>query len=384
MFTRIYYIKIIFQCFFRRITKGCSCNEVKKIPKTVLIVQLAWLGDMVCTTPMFSAIRKEYPNCRIVVIGASRNKELLENHLDVDRYISWKDNFRYIKEQLRKESVDFACVTSPHFLSLAYLYLIGIPSIAVPQIYNGFSPLETKSFRLLRSMVAIKVPHKMGSYAPREYLRLLEPIGIISDNTKKTLYFSKKAKEKVYQFFLDKNITSSDLLVAISPSVGNKIKKWKADKFAKLADDIYHNYDAKLIIIGGEGDKEEVEEMISFLGKDTLVFNTLGIFSIDELKALISKIDFFISVDTGPIYIAEAFGVATVDITGPIDENEQPPISDIHRVVNIKNRNKPELYVMNSRVYNREEALRQVDEISVEMVLETFDEIFHHIKQKRL
>ena len=33
----------------------------------------------------------------------------------------------------------------------------------------------------------------------------------------------------------------------------------------------------------------------------------------------------FISVDTGPIYIAEAFNVPTVDIVGPVDENVQPP-----------------------------------------------------------
>ena len=129
------------------------------------------------------------------------------------------------------------------------------------------------------------------------------------------------------------------------------------------------------MIIGGENDKREAEEMVGFLGKNTKIINTTGLFNIDELKALISKLSLFISVDTGPIYIAEAFGVATIDITGPIDEKEQPPIGRIHKIVKIENREKPELYVMNARVYNKKEAKRQVDEISVDMVIEKFEEL---------
>ena len=173
------------------------------------------------------------------------------------------------------------------------------------------------------------------------------------------------------------------MVIGISPSAGNKIKKWGADKFAELADYIYKKYDAKIIVIGGKRDEVEVKEMISFLSKDTQIFNTLDAFNIDELKVLISKMNIFISVDTGPIYIAEAFGVATIDITGPIDEREQPPISDIHRVVCIDNREKPELYVMNARAYDKKEALRQTNEISVSMVIKEFDNLFRFLVSKK-
>ena len=97
--------------------------------------------------------------------------------------------------------------------------------------------------------------------------------------------------------------------------------------------------------------------------------------SIDELKAFITQARLFISVDTGPIYIAEAFGVATIDITGPIDENEQPPISSQNLVVIPRNRQKPELFVMNAKKYNKEEALRQVQSITVGDVTSAIDSL---------
>jgi len=41
----------------------------------------------------------------------------------------------------------------------------------------------------------------------------------------------------------------------------------------------------------------------------------------------------YVSADTGPIYIAEAFNVPTIDITGPVNENEQPPQGEKHKIV---------------------------------------------------
>lgn len=221
----------------------------------------------------------------------------------------------------------------------------------------------------------------MGSYAPREYLRLLEPIGIYTDNTKKHLSFFKGADKRIEDLFLENQITTGDFLVCISPSAGNKIKQWYTERFAEVADYIYKNYKAKIFVIGAKNDRAEVLGMMERLNKETKVINTLDILNLDELKALISKINMFISVDTGPIYIAEAFGVPTVDITGPIDEREQPPMGKLNRIVNIKNRKRPELYVMNAKMYNEVEARRQTEEITTKMVTDEIDNLCDFINK---
>ena len=68
----------------------------------------------------------------------------------------------------------------------------------------------------------------------------------------------------------------------------------------------------------------------------------------------------------------------TIDITGPMDENEQPPVGRFHKVV-VPDRKKPELHVLNARVYNEKEALGQTLSISIQDVLKEVDKLIQDI-----
>lgn len=369
---------LLILCFVYALFRGKATRKVAT-PRKIVVLQTAKIGDMVCTTPMFRAVKEKYPEARLCVIGNAINKDVLAGNHDVDEYIVLgKGNFWKLIKRLRKEKVDVACQTSPNFRFLSALFLSGIPTIVATKIENGYSLLETKSYKVLRKLVISK-SHKMGSYAPREYLRLLEPIGIHTDNTKKYLFFSNEARKKIETLFLENEVKKDDFLVCISPSAGNKIKQWPAERFAEVADFIYQNHRATIFIIGAMNDRAEVAEMIHCLNKETRVINLLDKLNLDELKAFMSNLNMFIAVDTGPIYIAEAFGVPTVDITGPIDENEQPPISMTNRIVNIKNRKKPELCVMNARWYDETEARRQTEEITVQMVIDEVSDLYNFL-----
>ena len=75
----------------------------------------------------------------------------------------------------------------------------------------------------------------------------------------------------------------------------------------KLTDYIYSHYRAKIVIIGGENETGRAIEMAESLNPETQFVNTAGLFSLDELKALIPRLSLFISVDTTSIYIAGSF-----------------------------------------------------------------------------
>ncbi|OGD29700.1 hypothetical protein A2833_02575 [Candidatus Azambacteria bacterium RIFCSPHIGHO2_01_FULL_44_55] len=380
IFSRIKNIGILTLAGVKFISSGRADKKIE-MPKKILIVHLGKLGDMVCATPMFRVVKEKYPESKIYVAGNQTNQELLRGNHDVNAYLVYSWRFGKFLKIIKKEHFDFACVTTPDFLALAALYLADIPLISAPMVRNGFSPYETRPYKFLRHFVVTK-PHHMGNYAAREYLRLLEPIGIFAEDTKKYLHFSEEAENKILNFFAERNINShSDFVVGITPSAGNKIKEWPRDRFAKLADYIFEKYHAKIIVIGGPNDAE-VDEMTDLMDRGTKFISARGIFNIEELKALISKLHLFISVDTGPIYIAEAFDVPTIDIIGPIDEKEQPPIGKLHKIV-VAERQKPELYVMNARVYNEKEARRQTEAIGAQMVIDKFEELVKILKDEK-
>jgi ADP-heptose:LPS heptosyltransferase len=341
--------------------------------KTLIIFHSGKLGDMVCATPIFRALKKSYPDCRVIVFGNAVNREIVAGNRDVDGYVVFARDAVMANVRLIKAfQADFACLLSPSFSNLASLFLSGIPVITSPKIEDGWSPYETKPYRMIRRLT-LAVPHRMGSYAPREYLRLLEPIGIVSEDTTKHLSFSPVARAATDAFLAEHGVRSSDMVVGVSPSVGNAVKRWGADRFAELIQKITREYNAKIVLIGGKSDTEEIEAVIKALDADAVksVIDAGGRFDIDGLKALISRLSVFVSVDTGPIYIAEAFDIPTIDIIGPMDEREQPPPGPKHINV-VAPRKAPELHIMNARVYDEKEARRQVEAISVDDVMRAF------------
>ncbi|OHA19297.1 MAG: hypothetical protein A2836_01880 [Candidatus Taylorbacteria bacterium RIFCSPHIGHO2_01_FULL_45_63] len=351
-------------------------------PQTIAIIQGAKLGDMVCTTPLFRAIKKTYPNSKLIVVGDAVNQKLLAGHPDVDKYVTWRKNFFEVVRALRQEKIDSGIVTLPSLESLAMLLLGNAKMVAAPIIIDGDSPYETSSYKMLRRF-AITVPNRNGNYVPREYLRLLEPIGIKTDDTKKHLTYSAAGYERVKKLLEEKGAQpKQDFLVGILPAVGgDKLKLWAPEKFAKIADYLTEKYNAHIIILGSGRDRVEVEKVVAHLSSNTKVINTLDLLSVDELKAMIASLSLFISADTGPVYIAEAFGVATIDIVGPVDEHVQPPRGGLHRTVAAP-RQKAMLGVLENIPQSVEEALRQSADISVDMVTKVIDELIPLIKKR--
>ncbi len=364
---RIGNILLLIRVLIRAIFSG----RADKIPKTIsriIIVPTGKLGDVVCTTPVLRAVRKHFPQGYVIVVGDSKlHKQILLDSGLVDEY---SDN---------AVSADVALVTGPTFELTAPLYLTGIPLIIAPKVIGGFSSQVTKPYRILTYFLKTYV-YRMKEYAPRERLRCLEPLGIIYEDTTKYLGFSESADTKIQQFLSIHDIDlKKDFVIGVTPTAGHKIKEWPEKCFAQVIDYLVAKYKVKIIILGGPKDREKVEKTKSYLNQETKIIETTSL-NIDELKALIAKLKLFISVDTGPIYIAEAFGVPTIDITGPIDEKEQPPQGPFHRNVVPPQRLRPELFVLNAKSYNREEALRQVKSITVSMVTDEIDSLLSILK----
>ncbi len=380
LFDKLKILYIFFICLLFSLIRGKADKKVQQLKK-VLVIQTAKIGDIVCATPMFKAVKEKFPEAKVFVLGNKINQELLKDNQDVDHYLILDRHFCRLVKKIKKEKFDFGCQIFPNFFSLALMYLAGISLIVVPKIENGFSPHETKSYKILRSFTCVLKQYQMGNYAPRENLRLLEPLGIFSKETTKHLGFSQEAGKRIADFFSENSLNPKiDFIVGISPSVGNKIKLWAGDRFAKVADYLFQKYQARIIILGAKNDEKEIAEMVSQLDNKTQFINCYNSFNLDEFKALISKLHLLIGVDTGPIYIAEAFGTPTVDIIGPMNENEQPPKGKIHKIVKLTDRKKPALAIMNARFYNKKEAQRQINEITVDMVKEKVDELIGHIK----
>jgi len=367
-------------CLFFYVFKGRADKFLEE--GDFLVVQPAKLGDMICTTPVFRALKLEYPEFKVIVMGDKINKDILECNPYVDEYIIYDKSFWNTINVLKKYKIRGAFLMTPYFSILSMMYLSGINFIVTPKVVGGISPYMSRLYVRLSNLIAVISEHRMRHYAPGEYLNMLKVVGIKNNDIKKILKYSNQGMDSVLNKF--NVLKNEDLFVVIAPGAGNSIKEWPADRFGEVANWILNKFNKSYIfIIGSSKDKYLVKKMMNNINNNYIerVVNTVGDLSIDELKALISKMSLFISADTGPIYIAEAFNIPTIDIVGPVDENVQPPKGRIHKLV-IPKRTKSELYIMNARNYNKEEALRQVNSILTKSVIKEVNKLLNSIYYK--
>src|SRR3989344_595111 len=361
-------------CLIYAPIRGLAKRSTRK-PKRICIIQMAHFGDMICTTPMFRAVKQTYPNAQLIVIGNAINKQVLLGNPDISEYIVWENKFRAFISKLHSLNLDFAVTTGPDFVGLAVLFLAGVPHIAVPRLEKGSSPLETKPYRLL-CQLAYVVPPFFTSYVPREYLRLLEPIGIKTSDTRKYVYYSPEALTSACQK-LHLSLIGKRSFTIIAPGTGHKAKRWPAERFAAVAEYIVAQY-MPVAVVGSESDAEVVENMMANITHPDVI-NFGGNLSIEELKAFVSRASLFVSGDTGPIYIAEALGIPTIDIVGPASDTAQPPIGP-KNIVLVPPRKKPTLEGFNTRIFDPIETKRQAEATTIEEVTKAVDVLIMKIR----
>jgi len=357
---------------FRKKAKGLP----KKIKKVMGIYLTRNLGDMIFTTPVIRALKAEMPECHLSMIGRPRNAETLMFNPDLDEYIPYPESIFKLWKKIRSEKPDYVFLFMPTALDIATLLLAGVPAIGVFVRSNKKTETETITNRILRRF-CIQIPFESGSNFAVENLKLLNPLGIYSKDVRKHLYFSTKAKETIGGFISGQlSHSKKDMVIALAPGAGTKIKQWPAERFAKVADYICEEYDVPVFVVGGPGDVAEYQHMSESIKSNTKIVSCLH-HSIDELKAFGSKVNLMIANDSAPIYVAEAFGKATVTIVGPTNENEHPPKGRCNRVVINSDRGAPALAagsISRGQVDERS-ARRQIEDIRTEQVIEAVDEL---------
>lgn len=350
--------------FIIALLTGILSKKTNTDVRHVVFVTTLKMGDMVCMTPLFRAVKTTYPEARITVFGDSVHKELLRHSPDVDEvFLFAQKQWWKTANDIRKMNASHAVMIDPNVYGLGMLLLAGLP-VSTPHIV-GYSPYATKMYRLL-SLAAITRPVTIMSYMPREYLRLLEPLNIVTDNTTKILAHSHEADGAAGAVLA----AYPRPWIGYLPSAGHQAKCWAPERFRVTIETTLNNHGGTAFVFGGPKDMEIVNKVITPNNEKII---HLATDTVDTLKATISKLDLVVGTDTGPIYIAEAYGVPTVDIVGPVHEDVQPPRGECHRVVVPRGERRAQMFILNSRSFDPAEVKRQLDATEVEDVVAAID-----------
>lgn len=301
----------------------------RKGVQKVLVIQLGALGDLLCTTPLFRAIKVTYPHVQVHVLCLQKISIVLKNNPSVDQVHFYdKTPRRRLIRMLRQERFDWSINSLPG----AFASVIGLWAL-VPHRINTPSKFHGVLVWLLGFFSPHGSSYPLGTHTYAHYMKLarymnVQPVSYAID------FFPDEIPSSKLPAFAKISAgrqISNAAFVILNITAGNSVKEWPLEKFVALADSIMERKNASVVF--STTDVGLVKRATGLVKHPDRCMDASSL-TLGELGNICKNAAAFISVDTGPMYVAFAMYCPIVVITGPIDPREQiPPESE--RVVHI-------------------------------------------------
>lgn len=285
-------------------------KEPEKDFKKILIIHThGGMGDVLLSTAVVRALKRNFPDASIAVMVKSSSAEIFDENPDVSNIIAWKDKgFNADLKLIKSCGFDLAIVLWSTSREAWLTYLSGIPR-RIGQ--DG---------RLLYSFLynnKIKVRSERGdtaSHWTEILMDYLDPLGIKNEKIEIVFPISEKDRKEAEELLQTHDVKPEDNLIGFHAGKGLELteENWPLENFAAYADGIIEKYGAKIVLTGSK-DEAPLVEIIEKKMENKAV-NIAGKTSLKVLGSVISKCKAFVCPDSGPMHIAAALGIPTVAI----------------------------------------------------------------------
>lgn len=284
----------------------------------VLLIRLRRLGDMVVSTPLYTALKRWRPDLLLTVLAESPNDEVLRNNPDLEEIITiptsqksalgmfgarWK-----VLERIRGARFD-CCINLHEGPTSAWLtalsgarYRAGMATFRNRFTCNVIveKPQRPPGGRRLHAVEHhISSLHSLGlPQGPIPSLRLVPDPG---------------ARPLALRKLRDAGLDIGREYTVIQPASKFPGKEWPVERFAAIADGIQTGHGLQVAILAGPGEEGKARQMAAQCRPSPLIIQGL---SVAELVWAIHGARLFVGNDSGPMHIAAALNVPIVVLFG--------------------------------------------------------------------
>ncbi|MFC1576078.1 glycosyltransferase, partial [Candidatus Omnitrophota bacterium] len=254
--------------------------------KSILIIKVGALGDVILATPSVVAIRKKFPKAKIKILIGINNRDVFANSPLVNELIVCDFNERdkglkgllRIASKLRTESfdivVDFQNNKKSHMLSFLS---------CAPERY-GYDNGKF-GFLLNRKVKDVKFP-----LGPVEHQsKVLGLLGIYNIDKTLKLWPTKEDDAWAESFLKSHWIKDNEKLLAIGIGSSSRwqTKLWPVGNFIELSNKLAKNFGIRTVLIGHDKNDARTEEFLKRAKCKPI--NAAGTTNIPRLAALVKK-----------------------------------------------------------------------------------------------
>jgi ADP-heptose:LPS heptosyltransferase len=319
--------------------------------RSILVVRLQALGDIVLSLPIVYALRESFPRARIGYLCRPQYAEALSGVATIDDVLVLpKGDLRQgaLALALRGKKTD--CVID----------LIGTPRSARFTFLTGAririgmdTGRRNWCYHYLLPRVIMRDGRRIKRYTLESNLELIGELGLSSRLREAYLRgeaagergprrpepewlaigFPAAARESDWAAEYARGIGGDrSAIVGILPGSVYQAKSWPEEHFVELAKLVSRKLGCIPLVLWGPGE-EELASRIAAGSPDAVLAPPMGI---ARLGALISRLSVLVGTDSGPKHIAVVEGVATVTLFGPTDPAIWDPLTLRHRALDAR------------------------------------------------
>lgn len=286
-------------------------------PQSILVIRRDNIGDLVCTTPLFTALRHRFPHAKIAALVNTYNADVLQGNPDVDHLFVYQKlkHAAGILQRIKAICKRLALIAElrrfqPEVTILAKAGydrhgLNFAKQFGARQII-GFAPDETDAAKKLPD-IGLSAPEFSKFHEVEAVFQLLEPLGIDAKADPLKLFPNAQAAESIR-----KRLPFAPTRIALHISARELERRWGVDNFTTLAEYILRTYPQAQIMLfwapgkaddpHHPGDDEAASALMAAVSSDRLV--PVPTQNLPELIAALSLCDLFIGADGGALHLA--------------------------------------------------------------------------------
>lgn len=273
----------------------------------ILIFKMDDIGDLVYASTFFTWIKTVLPKTSITLVCKPNYQNMWLADTHIDRVLSL--------DNLKPESYDLICDMRGNPRTLLYMLRNR------PRYY-----LEKGSIRWKNKGVLI---HEWKT----NYLLLKPLLGESLPQFEKPILYTSNTSEAEVDAFLHRN--NIEKYACLHLGGNSKLRHWDIKKYAEIATHLRSQYALDIVVVGGKDEEHLSHGLQRHLAFD--IQNVCGLFTLNELMALMQRAKIFIGNESGPLHIAAAMDIPTIGLYGPGLPEVFYPLSDrsvvIHKIL---------------------------------------------------
>jgi ADP-heptose:LPS heptosyltransferase len=268
------------------------------------------LGDLVLSTPVATALKKEFPECEVFFLARDYAAEILDLHPHVDGVLRVDSlgetlHAKPLAKLLRSYDFDAVLALYPRPELAWAFYRAAIP-LRLGTGYRWYSALFNQR---------VYEHRKDARRHEAEYnLQLLRPLGVVDAQVEFHYRFDAKHEQTLAEKMSRWNLREP--YVVLHPGSGNSARDWPLEHFAALAEQLARKRGLQIVLTGNANEKALAAFIQKKIGAQALDLS--GQLRLTELAGVLRRAALFVGNSSGPLHVARMMNTRVLAFYPPI------------------------------------------------------------------